>query len=623
MISWAIPAPAIVTGYTSSLYSESATFSASSTGSFLPSGTTTYENTSSSTYYDFRYTSAGEYGVTLYTSSSSSYAEFVNANGTTTQLSESGPENSSAIVSSVTSEGASNFTYTTTNSTFVTLTLGATSLSSYTTTGFSSTAWTTVYDEEQDSTFFDLDENAVPTFWQADSTTGFVDSVITVQDTRTTRARNLATVWEANTNYALTSFGKQPEVIYQMSVRPTTYEGHLPATQFAQSHTRITQSQLFSTRGANVIGRPTASSSFSTVNASVGLSSSIAARTTTATTETVVNTNILPNSTSSRTATRYTTTAQNLATTLFTQNTVSWTAVAQTNITSAATTTTVVSHNTGFSVVLGQDADLGYESTVSGVYYQTRTITTSVAYSRTLTSSSTASNSTSGRTQQWGSTSNITANETCFGPNQVSVETNTNLTDTITREAYRTQGAIINDETGGWITGIGDTTSGDLTRFIASAKRGGQTLIEGPDFANFYTVSGNTVSWPGSTISGTTTARTTRSFVASVSGDPATTQETFTQTRPTLFGGGPFAEGVTIVQGARPGAYVDLIDGSTTSFSGGATALVGSQSEQIRSWWPLVYLAPFELNSRRDLPTWTEFRNDNPLAPRPIGVPNA
>jgi hypothetical protein len=96
--------------------------------------------------------------------------------------------------------------------------------------------------------------------------------------------------------------------------------------------------------------------------------------------------------------------------------------------------------------------------------------------------------------------------------------------------------------------------------------------------------------------------------VASASGESSTTLESRTALAPTHFGGGPFAEGATVVQSARAGVYKNRIDGATTSFAGGATVFAGGESSEIKVWWPVVALTP-PINHTYNALTWTESRN--------------
>jgi hypothetical protein len=425
----------------------------------------------------------------------------------------------------------------------------------------------------------------------------------------TTHYVSKATVWEAyNGNPLGGIFGEsRPEIIYAINNRSPFWEGYLPASAYATTATRITQSNVYSTRGVNKTSS-FATGSSSVANPLVAQQETLNITTLAPSNVTTINRDVLPNQTGIASTNVTVLTQQAFARTLFSENTVTWTRGSRISSTLGQTTTTVASYATGFDVVSGKIGNLDYQTTVSQTFAETRTITTSRALTRTASGQTIIPVAGGSITRRSSFTSSIDANETYFGDALVSLQTVFMPGGEPTQAIYRTAGVIINDETGGWIVGNGTSIGGGANRITASAERGGITLRPGTEQAGIFTVDSNSIYFTTSTNSGTTTTSTTASLVASVSGDSSTTLESRTNQAPTHFGGGPFAENATVVQSARPGAYKNRVDGATTSFAGGATVFEEGEASEVKVWWPVPALTP-PINHNYNALTWTESRN--------------
>jgi hypothetical protein len=481
------------------------------------------------------------------------------------------------------------------------------------------TTYSTDFDEELSSTVFG--EVAVPnTRWSPT----FFSTIVANTATQipsfssgtnsqlfplTTNFVSKATVWQAYTGNPISAINatSNPEIIYIIENRPQTWNGYKPAESHATTATQITNNNVYSTRSiAKTSLFETGSSS--TENLAWVQQTTLSVTTLATSNVTTVNRNVLPNETGIVVSNVTSTTQQAFAKTLFEENTVTWTKGSRIFATVGQTTTTVASHTTGFSVVDGKIGNVNYKTTIQQTFAGTRTITTSRALTYTTSGESIIPVAGGSITRRSSFTSSIDANETYYGDALVSLQTVFMPGWEPQQAIYRTEGVIINEETGGWIVGNGTSIGGGANRISASAKRGGTTLRPGTEPVGILTVDSNSIYFTTSTSSETTTASTTASFVASASGESSTTLESRTALAPTHFGGGPFAEGATVVQSARAGVYKNRIDGATTSFAGGATVFAGGESSEIKVWWPVVALTP-PINHTYNALTWTESRN--------------
>jgi hypothetical protein len=170
---------------------------------------------------------------------------------------------------------------------------------------------------------------------------------------------------------------------------------------------------------------------------------------------------------------------------------------------------------------------------------------------------------------------------------------------------WGTAGVAVGSSAGGWFTA--DKTFGMGFAYTAAdgSRRRVTTLAVTSN--ETWTLSSDSLSY--TTLSGTDTTTTTA--LVGVEGDTFQQQDG-TSRQPSAylhFGGGPFADGWTVVDGAGVGAYYDLIEGQTTFFTGGDTAYTFNESAAIRRYSLMPWVIPPSPMDQESGIYWIEKKN--------------
>jgi hypothetical protein len=181
------------------------------------------------------------------------------------------------------------------------------------------------------------------------------------------------------------------------------------------------------------------------------------------------------------------------------------------------------------------------------------------------------------------------------------------------RTKYRTTGAVVGTETGGWITANATSSGFVPPGFYVLDGSGRNANRIFPQTNSTRTVDRNSISWTTSTAasSGTGTQKTTTSAEFGLSGETSI----ITDSRPlSIFGGTP-GRGCAAVERPGAGVYKDRIDGSTATFSEGDIAFTEGETRPVKNWFPVSHIGPLELVQNLNPVAWTEARNSNDLPP--------
>jgi hypothetical protein len=174
-------------------------------------------------------------------------------------------------------------------------------------------------------------------------------------------------------------------------------------------------------------------------------------------------------------------------------------------------------------------------------------------------------------------------------------------------QQYRwgTAGVAVGSSAGGWFTADKTFAMGFAYTAADGSRRRVTTLAVTSN--ETWTLSSDSLSY--TTLSGTDTTTTTA--LVGVEGD--TFQQQDGTSRPASaylhFGGGPFADGWTVVDGAGVGAYYDLIEGQTTFFTGGDTAYTFNESAAIRRYALMPWVMPPSPMDQESGIYWIEKKN--------------
>jgi hypothetical protein len=200
-----------------------------------------------------------------------------------------------------------------------------------------------------------------------------------------------------------------------------------------------------------------------------------------------------------------------------------------------------------------------------------------------------------------GYSKTIEGNETVYGGALARLHT----AGGVSRSKYLTSGAIVGTSVGGWITAEGGA-SRTVSTVISANKNRAVAIF--PQTNGDATISGNSITF-------TTTSeeeKTTQTMSFGVAGQ---TSSFLLPESVNHFGGGEFPHGATVVDVGRAGAYVDQIDGDTTSFNNIATTYTGGQSAPISKWQSVVAVGPLALTDNRHSLFYTIARNTSALPP--------
>jgi hypothetical protein len=380
--------------------------------------------------------------------------------------------------------------------------------------------------------------------------------------TETQHCPATATVYQADAS----------EILYQFDPN-VSWPGYAPVTSYAATQTRLTVSPSSSTveMAKSSVSRPTSGAT----NESQSFSLSWRALSPTPNSITVTRPVVvseLPNSTATFTQQEQFTQATETTGIHFSSNSFTHGSFVSTYaITSWATIPAKVRRWTG---------SVEYDATVSSYVSTTRQSSSSILSTVASTSSTTGRPVFRPETasQYVSRTIQRSSNAVVYGPPLVSCVSQGGLT----KARYFTQGAVVGSETGAWMAIEG----GPVTVQTAVEAPGGVTLF--PFTTEGTTVSSDTLSYSVET--------TTSSAVVSVFGESWTAVQGAAGLH---HGGGPLVKGQTFTQVASPGGYKDAVSGTVTSFSGEGSIWTESQSNQIRSWYPIAAISPPELREDR------------------------
>jgi len=603
VITWTIAHPRALTGTTRSTSTASGLTARSTFFALTSPVASTSESSSysSSTFSGLSSTTSGAGGATTFWTTSSSFSFSTSSSqlfgtstsaGSFTTSSTSGSFSSSSGIATVNVATSTTIAqaqlYTATYSTEIESSAALTSL----------TLWTTSTEDDRVVFYTTAASLFATTLTELDTRTVTVDATTTL--TQTTGQDVLspaATVYQANTR------DQNAEILYFVSNPDTTWNGYYPFTDEAQSGTRFTVVPSISTENAEVGAMRLNTSTSSTLPSQTFSVQWSASRTTTVE-STAVTRNVLPNSTTATTGTAYTTTQSSLSGVILSSATYSWGATFS-NASESATTSAVTLYRTRPTTVVQYFGNFEYETTVA----------TTASFARTITTTALATGGTSGitltsaLTMQSASTVSASRNQTVSGPAQI-VLFNSGSTG---RTRFATTGAKIGTSAGGWFE-FSDTELTDKIGFFSYTAldgfgRRGVTLF--PTTNKVVTIDSQSITFRKS--SGTST--TTQSGVVSLSGDVSTIVDSVSSGCPTHMGANAIGEGCTIIEKAAAGAYVDLINRQTTSFSGAATAMTEGETHSIRSWFPVPAIGPLENKMNRNALIFSISRNST--APPP------
>ena len=592
MISWTIPAAAILTGQTSKTQTVSASASAST--SQVAPGSEYYSSSSSSTASSSYSTFAGEWGTTTYYSSSSS-STYLRTSSVTYSVDPNNTTDPGFSSSGITTGSASSSQSSSASS--APTSISATSTTQTYESGFLTTGsfialvntriWTTTREDSEATTleFYDQEFETETTAYgeRASVRTATRDTTTTIAATVTAPAA--ATVYQANTS------NEAAEVLYHISAPAVAWTRYLVASAEAQSGTRFTVSPVLETVSEAFFNKSdTATLSFS--NASATQSLSWRRSTTTASTLTTVNAGNLPHVTGTRTTSGLTTQSTTVSFVLFSSN-----AATISNLT--ATTFAVTSYATSAKTISLQSGNSSFEATIATTASTAKTVTLSAQ--TTVASSGQTTNSSV--TLSSGETLSIAKNRSVFPAAQVALDA---LRRDTSRSNYCTTGFIAGSQSGGWLTANGATLP-----FVSYAKNGSGRNGSVVFPATIYTLSSNSITFNTTTEVSGEEAATTASLQFGVSGATSTTIDQATgmfYPPNTHFGGEP-GVGCTFVEVAPVGAYKDCIGGATTAFNGNATVLAHGQSAPLKFWRWVRQIGPLENRTNKNAIVWSVRRN--------------
>jgi hypothetical protein len=556
MISWTISAPVILTAFSSSKLFVSETYyrSTSNAPTFYTDGRSfsgESKSSAASTIIVFSsYGSNGGYSLTsvsnLYFTSSTSKGDGPDGtSGSSYSLSNSYTDTREAIEAFSTASIATS-TILTSSSVFTTTTTRSSTTRAYSTLGT---------DTQFVSSFVSC------TVVGSTNSTREASQQISTTLTETQHCPATATVYQADAS----------EILYQFDPN-VSWPGYAPATSYAATQTRLTVFPSSSTveMAKSSVSRPTSGAT----NESQSFSLSWRALSPTPNSITVTRPVVvseLPNSTATFTQQEQFTQATETTGIHFSSNSFTHGSFVSTYaITSWATIPAKVRRWSG---------SVEYDATVPSYVSTTRQSSSSLLFTVDSTSSTTGSVPFRDTASQYVSrTIQRSSNAVVYGPPLVSCVSQGSLT----KARYFTQGAVVGSETGAWMAIEG----GPVTVQTAVQAPGGVTLF--PFTTKGTTVSSNTLSYSVET--------TTSSAVVSVSGESWTAVQGAAGLH---HGGGPLVKGQTFTQVASPGGYKDAVSGTVTSFSGEGSIWTESQSNQIRSWYPIAAISPPELREDR------------------------
>jgi hypothetical protein len=388
------------------------------------------------------------------------------------------------------------------------------------------------------------------------------------------------------------------EILYVIRTMPTTWDGYLAATGLAESGTRFTLSPALQT-----IGRPTMSASTPTSMAdsssfSTGLNYSVV--TSSQATITSASYSFFPPETTTRTVSSFSLRSSsaslslNLPEQTFGGGT---TTISQTTYFSVPTTVRRQTQSQTYAGLTQSTFSLPVSSTIQAAVTLDSSFTTGGTFRVLIDVADFAgSNGTSS-----GTTSHAEGNTTISVPRAV-LSAGTNFG----RTKYRTSGAVVGSQTGGWITANASSEGLVFPLYALNGSgRNGQTVF--PQTNSRHTVSGNSITWTTSTAASesTGTQATTASASFGIDGEPTLT----TDVRPlSIFGGDP-GKGCTVVERPGAGVYKDRIGGSTTTFSEGDISFSEGETRPVRNWFTITHVGPVALRGNLNPVTWSEQRN--------------
>jgi hypothetical protein len=569
MISWTIPTQKSTTGSTVFTSSDSATATDAFAG-YSTSGSrsrSTSFGLSATTYYD-------AYSTNVFYGADPTLPEY---NITT----------NSADITVVSAATASVQTSTTTAQEF--------NIYTVTSSEIQTSVWTTI--SEASSIAFVLTEATSSEWYPEVISQGTTTIESTTYLTQTQSYGEQATVVQANTLLA-----QNAEIIYTLDPA-TGWSGYSAATQEASSGTRFTIAPSYLTSQSPVVNGTILSTS-SVINSVVSGSIQWQGSTTTQTTITTVFPQFtgvvliqLPLATATRTHFKVITTQRNTDFTVFSQETVTFNIG---GVTRATTSTVIESWGASITTVQRQFADQTFQTTIQTTASTTRASTTAVAASA---SSSYASSPVVNLTEAAASGVTANCNQYIYGTPQVTV----NKGGSFARSKFVTTGAQIGSSRGGWFTAADSFV---LPVALAGGGLRGVTIFP-TTYQGNVTAYSNSVTYTKEVGTGTTTSSNSIGLNGNFITTTQNTNQSFVNVlpRPVIAGAGLLPQGMTIVDVAGVGVYKDAINGSTTSFSGAATAYTEAQSANISCWQPIVALSPPVVRLERTPIYWIEPRN--------------
>jgi hypothetical protein len=613
MIEWMVTTsrPA-QTGFTSATqsYSRSASFTSAIRIGVSPNNPDTFTQTESRTTENSRseyyLTSRGEAGQTTrssFTEFQRIFNEWLPASTSDTQFAlelQQGNYNTE-LVTSTSNSGETTADYgtwtieTTTTETYESVFFSTVSEFEGTTTAWTTSQKTLESESKTEADFLTTQEEGGTTFQISEATREATRDATTTSGTSTLAASNaFATVAQANTR------DENAEILYVISNRATNWNGFSAALPEAQSGTRLTLVPSYFTTQVSV---SSTQSDISTTEVTEDDQTALLAYVTTvsssATRTHVLNRFVLPNSTTTQTfadavsvastfsyvalggysfvygfsstwpgaqenATTVATTAwgQTWETRLRWRHTLSFNFLSSRPFSSEITTSSAVRLTESFSSASSTAFLTSFTLTESYEYYPDEEAEEAVSATDTLTFSTSEA---TGLTSEYGNT--IEVNAYAPAPSAVGLFAGGGG---FSRTRWVESGAALGDQKGLFFTApqscdvFNTARAGDavhLTQYLPGENA--QTIN-----SNSITYS-TTSSTTGSTTSTLTTSSMTFSLIGATFATVASAFSDNTASRILPAGGGAFS--ATVVERAAPGVYVDLIDGSTTSFGGDDT----------------------------------------------------
>jgi hypothetical protein len=380
------------------------------------------------------------------------------------------------------------------------------------------------------------------------------------------------------------------EIIYVIRSMPTVWNGYSAATEIAESGTRFTLSPSFVTISRPAMSASTPTSSTQIPSFSVGENYSVV----TGSTVTITSASYFsfPPQTGTRTTNSFS---------------------LRSSSASVSSPTRGITYGSGTSTI-NQTRYFTVPTTVrrqtqSVTYAGSATTTSSLTDISTVPAAVTFTTSSGGGNESSGSTLYAEGNVIISAPCAV-----LGGAGNFGRTKYRTTGAVVGSQTGGWITANASSTGFFFGLYaLAGSGRNGQAML--PQTNTSRTVDSSEITWTLSTSTtaeqGTTTAATTTSASFGVSGATSITLDN----RPLSVLGGTPGAGQTIVERPGVGIYKDRINGTTSTFSEGDVSFTSGQSQPLRAWFPIRHIGPVALSGNLNPVTWIEPRNSTALPP--------